>query len=188
MEPGGAHDGEVIAASLAEPPRFTEIFDRHFAAVFSYCVRRLGRSFGEDVASASFVEAFVARGRFDQTRASARPWLLGIATNLVRRHHRAEQRRVRAYSRAHEPETDDQASRDDRVQAQLLAPQLAAALSQLTSDDKDVLLLYAWAELSYQEIADALQIPVGTVRSRLHRARGIVRTGLEQETTRGASQ
>jgi RNA polymerase sigma-70 factor (ECF subfamily) len=124
--------------------------------------------------------AFARRGRFDLSRPDARPWLLGIATNLIRGHRRTELRRWRAMARAvvaagEEPEADRVAA---RLTAQGERGELATALALLSPDQRDALLLYAWAELDYQEIAEALGVPIGTVRSRLHRARGVLREAL----------
>src|SRR5262245_11487226 len=99
MEGTGGHDGAAIAASVDDPDRFTGIFDRHFDAIYGYTARRLGRDVADDVGAAVFVEAFAGRTRFDSSRADARPWLYGIATNLIHRHRRTEARRLRAYAR-----------------------------------------------------------------------------------------
>jgi RNA polymerase sigma-70 factor, ECF subfamily len=99
--------------------------------------------------------------------------LYGVATNLVRERYRSEGRHLRALGRAFEGASaaDGTDEVDARVDASALAPQLGAALAGLSADDRDALLLLAVAELSYEEIAVATGVPVGTVRSRLHRAR-----------------
>lgn len=74
---GGSHDGQVIAASLRDPDRFTEIFERHFDAIYAFAARRLGREVADDVGANVFVEAFAARTRFELDRVDARPWLYG---------------------------------------------------------------------------------------------------------------
>lgn len=104
-----------------------------------------------------------------------RPWLFGIAANLLRRHRRAEERRLRAYARAAMAPGDASAfdGVDERLDAAAATVALAHALASLGPGERDVLLLHAWADLSYEQIAGALAIPVGTVRSRLHRARGV---------------
>src|ERR1700710_474694 len=94
---GGSHDGDVIAASLTDPDRFTEIFERHFDAIYAFTARRLGRETADDVGATVFVEAFAGRVGFELDRTDARPWLYGIATNLIHRHRRTETRRLRAY-------------------------------------------------------------------------------------------
>jgi RNA polymerase sigma factor (sigma-70 family) len=173
----GHTDAAVMARSCRLPSNFSAIFDRHFDAIYSYLRRRLGAQLAEDLAAQTFEEAFRLRARYDPTREDARPWLYGIATNLVRNHLRQERRRLMAYSRfptetASADEVDVAVSRAD---ARALAPDVARALESLTPADRDTLLLLAWAQLSYSEISEALDIPIGTVRSRLSRARMQVR-------------
>ena len=111
----------------------------------------------------------------------ARPWLYGIATNVLRRHRRSGWRRWRAYARLDWRDAVDLPDADAvvrRLDAQALAPTLDRALATLSAGDRDVLLLFAWANLSYSEIAEALGLPSGTVKSRLHRARHVLREHL----------
>jgi RNA polymerase sigma factor (sigma-70 family) len=166
-------DAEAIAASLSEPTRFGEVFERHFEAVYGYFVRRVGARLAEELAAEAFTQAFRVRGSFDMERDDARPWLFGIAANLLRRHYRDERRRLMAYAKTGlDPVVLDETDEvDSRTDADAISRQLALALASLRSSEREVLLLYAWAELSYQEIAEALGTPVGTVRSRLSRAR-----------------
>ncbi len=176
---GAGHDGEVIAASVTDPDRFTEVFERHFDAIYGFTARRLGRELADDVGAAVFVEAFAGRGRFETDRADARPWLHGIATNLIRRHRRAEGRRLRAYARTDaRGDGSEPVDLEQRLDAAALGPQLAAALRALAPNDRDALLLLAWTSLSYDDIAVATGVPVGTVRSRIHRARHRLRADL----------
>jgi len=157
--------------------RFAAVFDRHYDAVHRYLARRVGGDLADDLTAETFTAAFDARRRYDTAHRDARPWLLGIATNLVRHHYRGEVRRLRAYARL-----DRQVDREDssggvdaRLDAALAGPAIAEALMCLSQGDRDALLLFAWADLRYEEIAVALRIPVGTVRSRLHRARSRLR-------------
>ncbi|MCO5969160.1 RNA polymerase sigma factor [Actinoallomurus soli] len=170
-------DGEAIAESITDPERFSQVFDRHWDAIHRYVVRRLGPEVAEDVSAETFIVAFRARGRYDLTRPDARPWLFGIATNLIGEHRRAERRRQRALAQANAEWTAvpfDEGS-DARVTAQRLGPRIAAALTRLSAAERDLLLLIAWADLTYEEAAQALDLPLGTVRSRLHRVRGKLR-------------
>ena len=116
--------------------------------------RRVEPALGDELAAETFLQAFDARARYDRTRPDARPWLYGIAANLLRRHHRTEERRLRAYARAAAPDADARAF--DGVEARLDAAAtrgaLASALASLGPGERDVLLLYAWAELSYAEV------------------------------------
>jgi RNA polymerase sigma factor (sigma-70 family) len=170
-------DAELIAASLAEPARFADLFDRHFDAIHRYVRRRIGGELAEDLAAETFVEALRVRPRFDQAQSDARPWLFGIAANLLRHHRREERRRLMAYARTGvDPiAVDEFETADSRVDAHVFGPRLALALASLRAGDREALLLLAWEHLSYEQISVALGIPVGTVRSRLHRARRRVR-------------
>ncbi|WP_043495733.1 RNA polymerase sigma factor [Streptomyces viridosporus] len=166
-------DAELIAASLEEPERFAALFDRHAPAIHQYVSRRLGRDAADDVTAETFLTAFRIRARFDPARAGVRPWLYGIAAKQIGRHRREEVRALKLLARTgHDPVADSWTdSADDRLAAEAAARPLAGALARLSAGDRHVLLLFAWADLGYQEIAEALDIPVGTVRSRLNRAR-----------------
>ena len=175
-----ADDGAVIRESLETPQRFGEIFERHFDPIYAFLARRLGADLGGELAAETFTRAFALRRRFRTGESpSARPWLFGIATNLVKHHHRTEARRLRAYARTGvDPVLDVTADAERRVDAAAAGPQLADALAGLRNEERDVLLLFAWADLSYSEIAEALDLEDGTVRSRLSRARARVREQL----------
>jgi RNA polymerase sigma-70 factor (ECF subfamily) len=175
-------DAGVIERSLREPEAFAAIFDRYYAEIHGYVARRLGQGAADDTASETFLVAFARRERYDLAREGARPWLYGIASNLVARHHRAEQRRYRALARAGVDEVSDgQGDRaDNRLDAQARRGHLAAALAEISDADRDVLLLVAWADLTSEEAGQALGIPAGTARSRLHRARRQLRAALDR--------
>jgi RNA polymerase sigma-70 factor (ECF subfamily) len=166
-------DAAVISASCDDPSRFAEVFDRHGDAIHSYLRRRVGPHLAEDLAAATFEEAFRSRARYDLSREDARPWLYGIAANLLRHHRREERRQLLAYARTRVEATvaDETEAAESRVAAGALAPRIALALASLRAEDRETLLLLVWGQLSYVEIAEALDIPVGTVRSRLNRAR-----------------
>lgn len=167
-------DAEAIAASREDPRAFGVVFDRHFDAIFRYLRRRVGRSRAEELAAETFTQALVSRDRFDRRYTDARPWLYGIAVNLLRHHFRDEERQLQAYAQSG---VDPLAAAEPSLEAgaEAVGPLVAAALAGLPPIEREALLLYAWAELGYGEIAAALEIPVGTVRSRLHRARGHMR-------------
>lgn len=175
-----ADDATVIGLSRDTPEHFTVLFRRHAPHIQRYVVRRLGPDAADDIVAETFLLAFRQRDRYDPGHADARPWLYGIATHLIGRHRRAEIRLYRALARTGadpviEPFTDRV---DDRVSAGHASRQLAAALARLSADLRDTVLLAAWSNLSYEEIAAALGVPVGTVRSRLSRARGKLRQSL----------
>jgi RNA polymerase sigma factor (sigma-70 family) len=177
---GELADAAAIRESLRQPERFAVLYDRHAAALHRYAGRRVGDDVADDLVAATFLAAFRGRERYDLDRASARPWLFGILTKELSRRHRTEQARLRALARSwSEPPADGLA---DRVAADVTARAargaLAAALARLSADERGVLLLIAWADLSYEETAQALGIPLGTVRSRLSRARAKVRQAL----------
>jgi RNA polymerase sigma factor (sigma-70 family) len=139
-----------------------------------------GTSVAEDLAAETFLVAFRQRQRYDLDQSDARPWLYGIATNLVHRHRRTEIRQYRALARTGiDPAIDHDAERVvARVAAGAATRRLAAALTRLSAGERDVLLLVAWADFGYAEVAEALSIPIGTVRSRLNSARRRLRTTL----------
>lgn len=158
-----ATDAAAIRRSLADPHAFTAVFDRHFDAVHGYAQRRAGGDLADEIAAETFVRAFDLRERYDLDRPDARPWLLGIASNLLRRHWRTERRQLAAYHRAREPQ---QSHVDPN-----LVDDVLDVLDSVPERDREALLLLAWADLSYDEIAIALDVPLGTVRSRISRAR-----------------
>jgi len=174
-EPTGppATDAAVIEQSWAEPERFEAIFRRYFGRIHQYLAARVGGRIADDLAAEVFTVAFAQRQRYDLARDCARPWLYGIATNLVGTYRRQEQRRYRALARAAAQGVarSDEDLVAERVSAAAAGPALAAALAALSRGDRDVLLLVAVAGLGNREVAQSLGIPYGTVCSRLSRAR-----------------
>ena len=171
-------DGEDIVASVADPHRFGPVADRHFSEIYRYISRRIGTDLAEDLGSETFAIAFEARSRYDPSRADARPWLYGIATNLIRRHRRSEARKLSAYERTRSQlmaPTSDAESVIEHLDHLSKLDQVAAAFANLDPDSRDALYLVAIAGLSYQETANALEVPVGTIHSRIARARERIR-------------
>ncbi|MGW2312152.1 RNA polymerase sigma factor [Actinomadura luteofluorescens] len=180
-------DASLIAASRTEPERFAGLFHRHATEIMRYVTRRLGRDAAEDVVAETFLVAFDRRHRYDPARPDARPWLYGIATNLIRCHRRAEVRALRALARSGldpvtEPFTD---AVENRVQAGARSRALAGAIAGLPAAQREVLLLVTWAGLTYDEVAEALAVPAGTVRSRMNRIRRKLREALAEENHDG---
>jgi RNA polymerase sigma-70 factor, ECF subfamily len=175
------NDADAIAESLEDPRCFALLFDRHFDAICGYLSRRVGQSLAEELVGETFVRAFAGREGYDLAHKDAGPWLFGIATNLLRKHARSESRRRRAYARAvgRDCGGGDSEDLDARVDAAARGPALVAAIARLSADDRDTLLLLALTDLDYEGIAVAMAVPVGTVRSRLHRARRRLRDELE---------
>ena len=167
-------DADVIAASVDDAQAFVAIFDRHFRTIHGYLARRVGHEPAGDLAAETFTRAFDMRGRYDMARPDALPWLYGIATNVLARQRRGEERRLRALARMPRPDEADQLSPG-------IDADVAAALAALPQREREVLLLFAWGELTYEEIALALDAPIGTVRSRLSRARERARALLASE-------
>jgi len=172
-------------ADLAAPEDFEAVFREHFAAVYRFIARRVGTVLAEDLAAEAFATAYRRRDSYLPSRGTVRSWLFGIATNLVRGHWRDEQQLLELDARvAHDslgplPGAAQFAdAADERVIAAALAPRILGALAALNTDQRDVLLLYAWADLSHEEIAAALGIANGTARSRLSRARAALRAQL----------
>lgn len=163
-------DGELLAsAARGDADAFTPLIARHHATVHRFVARRLGATDAEDVVSETFEVAFRRAGTYRPETPTARPWLLGIAANLIRHHSRQEAAMYRAYARTgvdpatpaiEPPYADPHAARA-----------LAAALAELRPAHRDALLLHVLGELSYDEVAIALSVPPGTVKSWIHRAR-----------------
>ena len=179
-----ADDAAVIERSWHDPEQFAALFDRHAPRIHRYVARRAGAEVADDLVAETFLAAFAKRLRYDLGYRDAGPWLYGIATNLVGQHRREEIRQFRI-RQATIPELDvpghaERVAAD--VTARALHGLLAAALARLPAGDRDVLILIAWEQLTYEETARALDVPVGTVRSRLSR----VRTRLREEIA-GAS-
>lgn len=177
MEPS-VDDARLIEGSLVDPAAFAGLYDRHAPALGAYLIRRVGSADGETLLGELFRIAFESRDRYQLDRADARPWLYGIAANLVMKHFRTEGRHRRAMERLAirrdtSPPFDEQVVGD--MAAVEMWPRVAAAINELPERDREVILLYAWEKLSYAEIGEALDIPTGTVRSRINRVRAALR-------------
>jgi RNA polymerase sigma factor (sigma-70 family) len=175
-----ADDATLIELSRGEPEAFAAIFDRHATQIHRFATRRLGAAVAEDVVSEVFLVAFRRRHDYDLAYRDSRPWLYGIATNVISRHRHAEARAFRALAKTGADPVMQ--SPDDDVLARVAASAhrraLAAALARLSQADRDTLLLVVWGGLTYAETARALRVPAGTVRSRLNRTRRILRQAL----------
>jgi RNA polymerase sigma-70 factor (ECF subfamily) len=173
-------DADLIARSIENPRSFVPLLERHRRVLYGYLARRVGPDLAEDLVAETFTTAFAHRERYDSSRPDARPWLFGIALNLLRTRARSDVRRLRAYQRAGE-EVDHGIDADSvhaQADAEVASPELVAALNTLDRRDRDTLLLFVWGDLSYEEVAAALDVPVGTVRSRINRARRKLQTQL----------
>jgi RNA polymerase sigma factor (sigma-70 family) len=161
------------SSAIVDPLVFEGVFEANFPSIHRFIARRVGAALADDLAAETFAIAFRRRETFVAERGTPRSWLYGIAINLIRNHWRTEQHllyldaRLRVEAEYHE----DPTLTDERLSAALAASYIAEALASLNRDQREVILLHAWAELSHDEIAAALDIAPGTVRSRLSRAR-----------------
>jgi RNA polymerase sigma factor (sigma-70 family) len=182
-------DALAIQTSLSQPDAFVAIFERHFDVIARYLRRRVDPVLADELAAQVFVVAFSRRESYDSTQADARPWLYGIAASLLRGHARAEERELRALARTCVDPLRLSSARapagDEALPGAALEPELARVLAELAPQDREVLLLHAWGELGDEEIADALGLPVGTVKSRLDRARRRVREAIARISALG---
>jgi RNA polymerase sigma-70 factor (ECF subfamily) len=185
-------DAEVIAASLDEPSRFGELFTRHHDAVYRFASRRVGSADAADVTADIFLTAMRTRHRYRPERPNCLPWLYGIGVNVIGDHLRRVKRRSRSYL-SQEPGADDDFTTPvlDRVDAEAAVSSLNRALGRLGNRDRETLLLFAVDRLTYSEIAHALGVPIGTVGSRILRARRKIIEqipDLEQITGQGGTE
>ena len=165
---------------IADRQAFEHCFEELFPLVHRYLARRVGTALADDLAAETFATAYRRRTDYDPARGALRAWLYGIATNLLRNHWRAEQQLLELDARlaADVELRQDPGMSDDRLSASLAAPRIAAALAELVPDQRQVLLLHAWVDISPAEIGNALGIAPGTARSRLARARATLRERL----------
>ncbi len=158
-------DAELLARAVEEPVLFAALFERHGQAVRRYAIRRIGEA-GDDVTSEVFVRAFRGRAGYRADHDQALPWLLGIANNVIADHRRLERRRLAALERLTREMPEVVEHRESG-----LAPELVAALRALPAVERDTLLLVVWGELTQEQAAVAIGVPVGTISSRITRAR-----------------
>lgn len=153
---------------------FSDLFDDYSDLIYNVAFRRTGSwEAAEEIVSLVFLEAWKQRATVTEHAGTIRPWLLGVALNLIRRHWRQADRHRRATLRlAADPTQGDHATDvADRLDAEETMRRVIQKLEQISDDQREVVQLWAWEELSYDEIAVVLDTPVGTVKSRLHRAR-----------------
>jgi RNA polymerase sigma factor (sigma-70 family) len=155
--------GELIGHSAIE-----EAFERHFDDIYRFAYRRVGRESAEEVASETFARALGRLPTFDERRGSLRGWLFGIASNVIREH---EYARLRASTHPLPNDDSTESAIDQMVDRLGESARVGAVLELLTPQSSEILLLVAGLGLTYQEAAEALGIPIGTVRSRLSMAR-----------------
>ena len=174
-------DGTLIERSCrGRPDAFVEVVRRHEVAVHGFLARRAGPQAAADLLGEVWLRAFAGRGGYDPAHPDARPWLYGIARNVLRAHWRAPRDdQVSAPDNACDPWD----AVVDRLDAAAQAGTLAGALRALPPAEREVLLLVAWEQLTPAQAAAVLGVPPGTARSRLHRARAALRLALALEET-----
>ncbi len=170
-------DGTLIERSCrGRPDAFVEVVRRHEAAVHGFLARRAGPQVAADLLGEVWLRAFAGRGSYDPAHPDALPWLCGIARNVLRAHWRARLDPVTTRETACDPWD----AVVERLDAAARAGALAGALGALPPDEREVLLLVAWEQLTPTQAAAVLGVPPGTARSRLHRARATLRLALEE--------
>ncbi|MCW2767250.1 MAG: putative sigma factor [Nocardioides sp.] len=174
-------DAQLVKRSLAEPRCFEELVALHGARVHSYLYRRAPGA-ADDLLSEVWLAAFEGRHRFDPDLGVVASWLFGIAHNVLHAHHRRERRQVGVAQLGIEDSSEDWSAVDARLDAAGVAAELRTALAELSAEERDVLLLVAWEQLTPTEAAHVLGIPAGTARSRLHRARARISAGWPERT------
>jgi RNA polymerase sigma-70 factor (ECF subfamily) len=179
-------DDDLLWRSRVRPELLGELYERHAAAIFRFLVRRVGTGAAEDLLGEVFVVAVEARLRFrPHASGSALPWLYGIATNLLRSHLRRSKASTGVTGADKETgavadvDAVDWDAVDARLDAGSRRGELRRALSALTPDERELLLLVAWEGLSPAEAGEALGITSVAARSRLHRARSRAQAALE---------
>jgi len=170
-------DSVIIGRSLTDPEQFAALFRRHAPEIQRYVTRRIGPHAADDVVAETFLVAFRQRAAFRLATPDALPWLYGIATNMLRRHWRTEVQQLRLLART----GADPVLADTTVSAASANAALAAALARLPAAQRDALLLVAWGGLSYEQAAEAGRVPLGTIQSRVSRARRRLRAALRDE-------
>ena len=169
---GATERGPRTRSGISEP-EFESLYAAQVGRIYGFLARRVGSMLAEDLTAQTFAEAWAGRDRYDADQGAAVGWIFGIATNLLRRHRRREESQLRAFARVGvDPvEVFDEVAVVDRLMVRVGWRRVAAVLSELSDVDRDILTLAGWANLSYEEIAEALDVPIGTVKSRLSRAR-----------------
>ncbi|MGW3951049.1 RNA polymerase sigma factor [Streptomyces sp. NPDC004752] len=171
----GDRDSDTqLSMSAEDPAEFTPLVERYSAALHGYFARRMPGA-ADDLLAEAWLQAFAARRTFDASRGSARGWLFGVARNVLAG---TVRRAARTEVPPGEQVTDPWQAVDQRLDAAALAPALRGALAELPVEEREVMLLVSWEQLTPAEAAAAVGIPSGTARSRLHRARGRLRERL----------
>ncbi|MDQ4091108.1 MAG: sigma-70 family RNA polymerase sigma factor [Actinomycetota bacterium] len=172
-------DADAVEASLARPDCFGVLFDRYHGVIWAFLARTAGHDAADELTGDVFVAAFTSRHRYDRSCGTVRAWLYGIAMNIQRTRWRSDARQARALERVVgglvSAVTPIEAA-DEMLDGRHQLDQVRDAMTRLPERHQEVLTLFVWERLSYDEIASALGVEVGTVRSRLARARSELRS------------
>jgi RNA polymerase sigma factor (sigma-70 family) len=185
METDTPDDVELWRAASTDPEAFGELYERHAQAVYAFCARRTGDlTLAEDLTSVVFLEAWRRRRSVRLDGRSALPWLLGTARNVVRNQRRSLRRHRAALLRmsANDVSPSGEEEAIGRVDAQRALSAALEAVGRLPREQQDAVNLVLWSGLSYEDAAQALGVPIGTVRSRIARARAALGTSLATPT------
>ncbi|MFD3312494.1 RNA polymerase sigma factor [Streptomyces sp. NPDC058694] len=176
----GLGDEELLGRTARDPASFEPLVERHSAALHGYFARRAPGA-ADDLLAELWLQAYATRRGFDPARGSVRAWLFGVARNVLSTHWRRLAARRPDLLRS----TDDDPweAVDDRLVAEAVAPRLRELLARLPSDERELLLLVAWEQLTPSEAAAVVGIPAATARTRLHRARNRMRAGAPFDLT-----
>lgn len=164
-------------------PAFTSAYTDHVRQIHRYFARRLGGDVAEDLTADTFAAALGAWHRFDPQQGDVLPWLYGIAANIAAGHRRREMRQLRLLAHRGVDPMESLGHETDvvnRVDAAREARIAAMTLADMSDFDRQALLLLAWDGLSYEQIAQTLNVTSARVRSRLHEARLVLRAALSQ--------
>ena len=171
-------EARLLCGSVTDPKLFEVVFERHHQRIWAYLARRAGRERADELAGDVFVTAFRRRASYDPSRGSVSAWLYGIASHQLQTRFRSDARAARALRRAWAEQIADgawcdrvDAAIDDRARLR----RVIAALAAMPATDREVITLFAWERLSYEDIATIVGVEIGTVRSRLSRARARLR-------------
>ncbi|MET7437581.1 RNA polymerase sigma factor [Streptomyces sp. NPDC004082] len=177
---GAVTDEELLTRARRDASAFEPLVRRHSAAPHGYFTRRAPGA-ADDLLAEAWLQAYTARHGFDADRGAARAWLFGVARNVLSAHwRRIERQRTGLRSGGRD---DPWEAVDARLDAAAVAPQLRRLLGQLPPEERELLLLVAWEQLTPGEAASVVGIPAGTARSRLHRARNRLRADLPLKLT-----
>lgn len=172
-----AQGPDVVGIDLRDGDGFRRAYDLHGMAIYRYVRSRLGADAAEDVTAEVFIAAWRGRANFVSDRGSIEAWFMGVAANVIARHRAAEARWIRmsrdiARMRSHEPPTSgDMDDVDHRIDVETHTVAVHSALAHIPRREREPLLMHIVTEMSYEAIATALGIPIGTVRSRISRGR-----------------